>query len=327
MIRIRYFSPVDNLSKSVYEFDDEKITVKYKSLTVESDEKIDYKIIKSIKFWKMAEVRWFLVSFVLIGSVPFLNYAFSFFIPTNPTLQIIEKAMIALGFVLCIPSLQKNELVSFLTSGREYLATIKVNKRDNGLFLDALKLIKRKTEITSETNPIRPFPDMPAAFEIVQRDTVDFLNKSISRFYEDRIVDFEKSLVEEIVTEVKYGDLSGKTQIIKTGYNKSEFVWFYLLIPVCFLAIPIEVFFPHWMDSQSHFVLGFSLFILTLGIYFLLKYLKKEEVLFYGKNDQVLYWTRRNTSNRETLDQIVKYIQDHIPPDKNEEDLSEKRPL
>jgi hypothetical protein len=330
MIRIEYFSPLDNFSKSAYEFDAENITYKYKSLYIEAERKIEYQRIKFIELSNRANPRWFYFLFVFICAVVFLNsiallnLAHNPFSLTNPAFQVIDKALIILGFVIFILSLRKNELVSLFDEDREYLATISVNKKNRGFMLEGLDLIKRKTEIIIETNPANSFPDKLVAFEVVQFEILDFLNKSTTKFYEDRLIDVEKSLAEEVTTEVLYSELSGKTQIVKLGNDKANFVWIYFLFFLDFVVFPLDVFFPQLMDSRSRMILVVGMFALTTVAYFLLKFDKRETFLFYGHKDRVLYWTRVNNSNRKRMYQIVGYVQDHIPHDINSENPSER---
>jgi hypothetical protein len=307
MISINSFFPLDNFTRQVYEFFDEKVLIKTKSLTIETEHETKYEKIKVIQRKKYTDLRWFGITFFIITIIGVLHAILNWTCQSNPTIYFIEKLGAVLGLLLCIPVLHKIELCSFLDADRNYLANIRVNNHNRKLLEDAIKLIKQKSEIFSETNLADPLAGTPQIFEITQWDISDFLNKSVARFYEDRLVDSEKSLIEELVTEVKYCELSGKTQSIKVGnvcWSSLGWFWLFLSSTTFFL---IDIFSPQQTNGVAFYLFWGG--TIPSILMFILRYIKRETLLLKNKNNEVVWWARSNLTNRKKLEQIVEFIQ------------------
>jgi hypothetical protein len=175
----------DNLARRRYEFSDDRLVVKSRTLTLEAETEIRYRDIKVIRTSR------------------------------NPTFQLLGKITLIFVPALCIPAFRKHEFCSFLDADRNSLATIYVDRRNRQLVHEAIGLIRQRAEITSDSYLPAPSPERPPVFEVVRYDLPYFVNKSVARFYDDRVIDLETSLVKEFVAETRYSELSGRTRIIK----------------------------------------------------------------------------------------------------------------
>jgi hypothetical protein len=307
MISISSFYPFSNLARVSFEFCDEKIIFKTKSLTVDNEGEIKYEKIKVIKRKRLIDLRWVGTASWVIGLIGVFYFIFNWPHSSNSTILFIEKLLAILGLLLCIPAFRKREICSFLDSDRNPLATIEVKTNNRKLFEDAIYLIKQKTEIISETNLTNPLADTRPIFEITSWDIPDFLNKSVTRFYDDRFVDSEQSLLEEMVTEVKYCELRGKPKSIKAGNQLWSSLGCFLLGLCTAIITLFALFFPQLTKGiPIYLYLGWVILSILM---FVLRYAKKEVLVFYNKNDQEIWWTRPNASNRKKIDQIVEFIQ------------------
>jgi hypothetical protein len=315
MIRISSFDIMNNFAREIFEFSDEKILFKIKSLTVECEREIKYEKIKSIIHFKRVDLRWFWRGFFIIAIMSGLMFIRVLTHLNNPTINLIQRSGVVVGLILCIPAFHKNDYCSFVDEDKKYLFGIRIDSEiTRELLIMAIERIKQKTEIISDADPTNPLVDQPPVFEITQYDIPDFLHRSTSRFYEDRIIDHEKSLEMEMVTEVKYSELSGKIQSIKSGNNNWSTLWLSWFMFICFLTIFIFSFFP----LPGKFYLFFSYLlsgtvILLIPLHFL-QYIKREFLIFNNKNDQSIYWVTRNSANRKKLDEIVAFIQNKVTP-------------
>ena len=73
----------------------------------------------------------------------------------------------------------------------------------------------------------------------------------------------------------------------------------------------IIIFFPETFNystiPQIFFFIGAAVLIWLL-VYFM-KFVKRDVILFYNNNQQVIYWNWLNSRNREEMKQIVAFIQ------------------
>jgi hypothetical protein len=312
MIRINSFSIKDNFAQRTWEFQEKNIIARTKSLTIEFEREISYEKIGVIQSRKIRDMNWLCVAFIIIGTFYIGRIALNYFGLINSTFLFIEKVGLIAGLALIIPIFRKHEEYLFLDTDRNLQMTIRVGSTEQETLQEAINLIKQKTEIISETFPDDLLPNTLPLFEIIELNFLDFMSKSTARFYDDRIIDVEKSLEEETTTEIRYDELSGKTQIIKTGNNGWECVWPYLLMFTFIANRTVTIFFSQQIMGNrlySWVILGGLILVIPL---ILLKYIKKELLVFYNKNDEIIFWTRRNSANQKKLDQIVEFIQKTI---------------
>jgi len=316
MIKISSFSPKDSFSRRTWEFYDEYLTAKIKSLTSEYEIEVRYETIKAIQNQKSVDTSWLWVTFFIIGILGTLKLNFNYFDIAIPAITVIEKVVMIFALAFALPSFRKDEVFVFLDSDRNTLAkiliSVKVDEKNKRALLEAIQLIKQRTEITSEVYLNDPLPGISPVFEFTELNVPDFVNRSTVRFYEDKLIDVEKSLVEEVMTVIKYDELTGKTKIARMGNNSWDTVGCYWLIFVSITTMLIFVFFPQHILGNLLFtrmVLGGFLLLIPL---FLLKYIKSEILIFYDREDEGVFLTRVNSANHEKLKQVIEFIQGKI---------------
>jgi hypothetical protein len=313
MIKIKSFSPLANFTRRTWRFYDSKMAVRTKSLTSSFETEIQYEKIKVIQSKKVANVDWYWVAFAVICLQGITNIVLGYFRLSIPNIHIIEKAVIILALASLISAFRKYDYFSFLDIDKSYLATIKVDSNNKNALLEAINLIKQKTELINEIYPSNSLPNTPPVFEFTEFDLPDFFNKSTVRFYEDKIIDVEKSLVEEVTTVIKYDELSGKTKNEKRRNDNWFLACLYWLMLLCIIGASIAAFFSNQMGGSPLFrnlYFGGGL-VLSIPMFYL-QYIKSEFLIFYGNKDNEVFWTKENSANREKLDQIVEFIQERV---------------
>jgi hypothetical protein len=323
MILIKNFSPTNHFSRSIFEFDNEKLVEKFKSLSFETENEIYYSKIKKIQYRKRRELNWIWTAFILCGLVLVIHPIFSHFYQNNILILTIEKILTLIGLILCVPAFRRNDYCSFVSSEDEYLASIRIAKKDRQLFQQAIDLIKQKTEIISETNPSAPFPDIQPNFEIVTYDIPYFLKKSKTKFYPDKIVKLEKSIAEEVVSEIYYDQLDRKTKVLRIGNSNWGYAWSYLLFFITITFTAILIFFPELINIHLPYLYIWGFGYISLLPISLLKFIKKEHIAFYDHNEDIVLLLMQNSNNRGKIKQIFDFIRSHIP-DSSEKDSRRK---
>lgn len=316
MIKISSFSPLQNFSRWVWEFYDDKLVIKTKSITMDYDRDVKYEKIKSIQNKRTLELGWLRVSFTYIVLLGLISLGLDYFCITNPIIEAGKKIAVILALMPIIPAFGRNEYYSFLDKDNNLLATVRVNKKNKQTLLEAIQLIKQKTKITSETYFDDSLPSTPPVFQFTEFDFADFLNISKVSVYEDRIIDVEKSLAEEVTTVIRYDELSGETKFAKIGNEKWVFVWSYWLYFVCVTGISVSILFAEQIKGNYLFLnLFFGGLVLIIPLFFL-QYIKSEILIFHDKQDNGIFWTRVNSANREKLNHIVEFIKGKLVSEK-----------
>ena len=227
MITIKSFTPVDNFTRRSWEFHEDHMIVKTKSLTFDYGNKVEYAKIKSIRSKRVTDLNWIWASFVTIVLTGLITLGLNWFGIFIPNLSAIEKIVVIFAVVMLFPAFRRYEYYSFLDADKNFLATVRVNQQNKQSLLEAINLVKQKAEIASETYFDDPFPSTSPVFQYTEFDFADFWNKSDVRVYDNQIIDVEKSLAEEVTTVVKFDELSGETQFAKMGNDKWDYVWSY----------------------------------------------------------------------------------------------------
>lgn len=309
MIEIQTFEPFKNWMRRNYKFLDEKVVIKTKSSTADYENEIKYQEIKAINRRKISQQNgvWMGFWLIIISSIIISILNATHF--NNPTLQLIEPIGTILGMLFCLSIFHTDEFYGFLDKNRNYLGYLIVNKKNRTQVQEALHLIRQKTELFSDATLANPKTKQTALFELSTLDIPDFVNISVTRFYEDRLIDIEKSLTEELVTEIKYSELSGKTQIIHRGnesWNTALGYWIFLWVLVGnFFLVFFPQIFKIWSGIQYLFWGGLLMFVPL----YLMRFVKQEAICFYNTNDEVIYWAWISAKNREKIKQIVAFIQ------------------
>jgi len=313
MIQINSFIPTDNLTRRTWEFHEDKIVVKIKSLTIDVENEIRYEKIKSISTKKTADLNWIWITFFIFSILSVATLGLGYFHLMNPTLRVIEKVIAAIALLLALPSFRKHEFYYFWDAEKYHLANVKIdNDKKRVQITDAINLIKQKTEIITEIYLSDPLPNTPPVFEIVEFDFPDFLNKSTTRFYDDKIIVTHKSIVEEFARLKKYSEFNGKTKTARVGNDNWNYVWCYWMLFVCIAGFSISTFFAKQVSGNLHFAgLFFGGLALLVPLYFL-KYIKSEFLVFNDKNDDGILGIGVNKKNREKLNQIAEFIKGKV---------------
>jgi len=313
MIQINSFIPTDNFTRRIWEFHEDKIVIKTKSLTVDVENEIRYEKIKSISTIKTADLRWLWMSFFIIGILSITTLGFGYFHLMNPTLRLIEKVIAVIALLLILPSFRKHEFYYFWDAEKYHLANVKIDNEEKRVqIIGAINLIKKRTEIITEIYLSDSLPNTPPIFEIVEFDFPDFFNKSTTRFYDDRIIETHKSLVEETARVTKYKEFNGKTKTARVGNENWNYVWCYWMLFVCITGFSISTFFSKQISGNYLFGrLFFGSLALLIPLYFL-KYIKSEFLVFNNKDEEGILEIGVNKKNRKKLNQIAEFIKSKV---------------
>jgi hypothetical protein len=316
VIKIDSFTPVDNFTRRSWEFYDDQMVVKTKSLTFEYENEVKYVKIKSIQSKRRTDLKWIWASFVTVGLMGLITSGLIRLGIAIPNLDVIEKIVVICALVMLFPAFRRYEYYSFLDGDKNFLTTVRVNQKNKQSVLEAIKLIKQRAEITSETYFDDSLPGTSPVFQFTVFDFADFLNRSKVNVYDDKIIDVEKSLVEEVTTVIRYAELSGKTKIAKMGNDNWDYVWSYWLILVCITGISAATFFAEQLRGNYLLLKLFFGGLALLIPLFLFRYIKGEILIFYDKQDYGVFWTWVNASNREKLKQIVEFVKGKVESQK-----------
>ena len=308
MIKIKSFVPTNNFSRIYWEFFDDYMIAKMKSLTIEYERDIRYEKINSIQSKRMVELDWIRATAFTLILLEIVSLGLGWLDISIPI--IIKKTLAVCALLMLFPVFLRYEYYSFYDADNNFLASIKVNRKTKQLLLDAIKLIKQKTNITSEIYFDDALPSNKPNFQFSNFDFADFLNRETIMIYDDQIINIEKSLVEEITTITKFSGLSGKTKFAKLGNNNWDTFSSYWLFTVCITIIIMAIFFSEQVKGND---LAFSLSIGSLALTLplsLLSFIKGDILVFYDKQDNSIFWTRVNRRNRDKLNNIVEFIKD-----------------
>lgn len=308
MIEINTLDPFRGWTRRTYHFLDDKVVVKSKSITSDYEFEVQYKDIKVIQNKLVVNNGYGnLFGFYLVLIVLGINWIAEDLIVISPAFQFILQIGFVIGFFVALFFRYIEEMYGFLNEDRDVLTFIRVNSKNRQSVEQAIGIIRKKTQLLSETHLENPMDGQESLRTFTSWDIPDFLNKSVTYFYEDRLIDMEKSLTEELVTEIKYAELSGKTQVTKHANENWGVVsnyWFGLFI-MC-LGIVI-MFFPQ-TNPFVLFPLGASIIIWLLLL--AMQYLKQDIVYFYNRNQRIIYWSWLTSRNRKQMEQIIAFIEE-----------------
>ncbi len=312
MKKINSFAPVDDFTRRSWEFYDNHLVVKTKSLTFDYENEVAYEKIRSVRSRSRRDFNWLWTSFVTVGLVGIANLGLCYFWATSPIVDIIEKTVVISAIAMIPLAFLKYEYYSFLDADKNYLATVRVGKKNKQTLLEVIKIIKQKTEVINETYFDDPLPSDIPVFQFSEFDFADFLNRSKVSIYDDKIIDVERSLLEEVTTVIRFDELSGKIKFAKMGNDRWDYVWSYWLFFVCIMSISISIFFSEWLKGNQlfgHLIFGSLALLIPL---FFMRYIKSEILVFYDKQDNGVFLTRVNSANREKLSHIVEFVKNKV---------------
>ena len=312
MIRINSFTPVDNFTRRSWEFYDDQIVVKTKSLTFDYENEIKYEKIKYIRSKRMADLSWLWASFVIVVLLGLGMWVLNIVDLSVPSFSVIRKIAVVFALVMILPAFRTFEYYSFLDADKSFLVTVRVSSKSRPLLLDAIKLVKQKTKIIGESYFTDSFPSTQPLYQYEELDFPDFLNKAQVRFYKDRLVAVENSLAEKITTVIKYDEFSGKTKIVKIANERWDTVWSIWLFFMCITGLLVITFFEKQMEGNDLLLyLFYGGFGLLIPLFFL-RYIKSETLIFYDKQDNVIFGMKVSLVGREKLKQIVGFVEGKV---------------
>ncbi len=312
MIKISSFSPLENFAKTTWEFYDDHLVIKVKSLTLDYETEVSYEKIKIIRNRKIKDLNWVWAAFVISVLLGLASLGLDYFCMINSTIVAIEKAIGVLALILLIPAFRTQEFYSLLDGDKNYLAIVEIDKNNKKTILEVIHLIKQKTELIGETYLSDSLPSTPPVFQITEFDFPDFLNRARVNFYEDKLIEVEKSLAEEASTVIRYDEFSGKTKTARIGNDKWDIAWSYWLIFVCMVGVSTAIFFAEQIRGSLFFLqLIIGGLLLLIPIHFL-KYIKNEILIFYDKKENGIFWLETKSTTREKLNQIVEFVQEKV---------------
>jgi len=253
-----------------------------------------------------------LASFFTVGSLALAMLVSYWFHIRIPNYWVIARILLFIPLVMLFLAFRRYEDYLFIDVDNQVLTRVRVNPKEKQSLLEAIELIKQKTQVTNESYFDDSLPNMAPIFQFTEYDFADFLNKSTVRVYEDKIIDVEKSLVEEVTTITMFDELSGETKFAKMANDKWDYVWSYWMYFVFITGISAAILFAEHM--KGNYLFGYLFFgglALLIPLY-LFRYIKSEILFFIDKRDNVAFLTPVNSTNREKLNQIVDFIKGKV---------------
>jgi hypothetical protein len=324
MIKISSFYPFAGLLSVTQEFHEEKAFVKMKSLTYEHDSEFDYKDVGGISDGFYANSSQCNFGFWLLLVMGFILSVFCNSLYANPILLRIGQILYVCGLLLYITGFKKSWWIYISDRHDNTLTYVKLTRKNHDLMLQVIETIKNGSGNMQEITAADPFPAKTPAFEHVYYD-IPKMKKITDRFYENEIIGFEKGIFLESVYNIKYSQLSGKFDQAKWGSDILEFS-FSITLPIIAtiggfnygFGIELGIPFP-----PSLRYLQATLFVLSL-MSWPLGFLKREVIRFYGKDENIAYWTYVNRNNKEKVEEIIRFVQSKISPVTDNELLKEQ---
>jgi len=320
LLKFSTFYPFSNFLRITHQFLDDKVIVKQKSLTTEYDFEVNYKDIVKIVYRNHADSDKSSFALSVIGIVGILAIFFSSLLHENVTVLRTMQILFLAGIALFVWGFIKAKYCYFVDTNNMFVPAIRINSVNEESLHNAVKSVKQKSKDIVEASPKNPFPETNPVFEFIEYDVPDFLNKSTTRFYENELIDSEKSFTDEVVTRVRYKDLNsqitrgrhGNSNWISIGCNLG-YVAFFVLSSMFLFGLPV-----------TGMGIRISLIFLALAlIAFLLKFVKEEYVYLQDKRNRTVYWMKISRANREKVDEIIQFLQKKIS--ENSASLYEKR--
>ena len=309
MIKITSFYPFQNFLRVTQEFNEDKATVKVKSLTYERDYEIDYKDLKEIsdKFHTSEDQIGFgigflaLITFTLI--LFFKNiYAYSVLLRTVQVLYIC-------GFIVFITGFKKNWQIYFTDKNGNTLTHVKQNTKNAELISKATELITSRVGSIQEITATDPFPEEKPIFEIIEYDVFEF-EKSIEKFYEDNLITHYQTLFKESAYSTAYSRFSGKVFRGKVSAIP-WFSYFCNLMYAVFILMGLDLAFN--LRTRIDFLIIFRILLVLFIVCWLLSFLKREVIGLYDHDENIAFGTYVNQKNKAKTEEVIQFIQSKIP--------------
>jgi len=307
MLRFTSFFPMASFLKIELEFGDETINHKFKSLEEEGQIEIPYSKIAHIQFSNRADTRWLTIGFIFAITDAILVAALFNFFPQicgNLNVYWVGRMIFLLGITLCLAGFIKRDFCSFLDKDHEYLAGIAITNKNLDDVYEAIEFVKAKTTIISETYPDLLDQNKNPKFELITYRLPNYFYKNTTLFYDDKILDVEKSLVIELTSEYKYNDLMPKITISKHGDTSWNTVALYIVAIGVLSSASLDLFFPSTQIGLMSIWISIGFSIIPI----LLSYIKNEIVFFYDKNDHVAFNINIPRGKKQSVEEIIQFV-------------------
>jgi hypothetical protein len=324
MIKVISFSLFQSLLRVTQEFHEEKALVKVKSLTFEREYEFEYKNVREISDAFHANSSQIVFSFWILffsslGIVWFWRFLYS-----NPLFLRIWQAVYISAWLLFLTGFKRSWRIYFSDANDRILTFIKQTGKNQDLIPQIVKLIKKNSDDLQEISAADPFPDENPKFENIDHNIVE-MHKTTDRFYDDRIIGFQKGIYGEEVYNIQYNQLSGQ---VFHGKRSQDVLCFLMPISGLIISMILGLSFGFNISFERAYFRGmWQLITVLLALTFasgLLGLVKREVFGFYGKDGSILYWTYINRTNRNKFSEIVQFVQSRITPEETNQMLKEQ---
>lgn len=316
MIKLTSFYPFSNFMRITQEFHEDKAVVKWSSLKAEREYTFNYNKITRISYSKEASESqmFFGLSLALLSII--VVVLFSSQIHANPLALRSVRVLFLLTVSIFVTGLIHHKYYYFYDKDGNHITFIKATRNNHGSIEKAINLTKSASPKIKETTPLKPFLDINPIFEMTYYDTPYYLNIITVKFSEDMLIAHHKSVIGESAQIVEYNSLSGEVMRGKESNSSWATAYYFILVLSTFTAGLYSLFdiLPRQFFLYTEYILG-----ILLVIFILLRYIKKEVIGLYDKNENIVYWTWVNKSNKEKIEEIIRYVQSRIPAENKEE--------
>lgn len=313
MIKITSFYPLQSWLQLIHEFQDDKIIIKKRSLSENFEVKVEYSQITEIRYISRANADFTFTGLVLIGLIAVFSLYFHKSLYENLVLLTSVRFLFPIAaFLYFIGFIIKRLYCQLLNHQGNVIASIKVDRDNLEDIYAAVELIKQKAKKTvDELDISRPFPEAEPTHELIEYDIPDFISKSTIRLYDTELINYEKSLVEETITAVKYSDvhqfLYGKFGNTQWGTISLHL----LLITLGISASRIVYNLPYILD---HAIRQFAIpLVIISSALMLLMYVKSDVIYLINDEDYTLTYIKFNKKNKKDVRQILELINSKSP--------------
>jgi len=312
MIKITSFHPFQGWLKVTQEFHEDKAFVKMKSLTFEREFEFEYKDVHEISETVYANNSQMNFGFWLLGFTAFTLVLCRNLINAHSILLLIEQVLYVCGLFLFITSFKKSWQIDLSDKNGNFLTNIKRTRQNHDSITKVIDMIKNNSEHIRNFTVASPFPDKKSAFEHTEFE-IPNLRKTTTRFYENEIIGFQKSIFAEYLFIIQYSQLNGKVYRGKSG---NDLLGISMLIAGLIVSIILGFIYGFGIHlgitpSQNLGYFVFTLLALSL-ISWPLGFLKREVIGLYDKNGSIAYWTYINKTSKDNVERTVEFIQSKI---------------
>lgn len=315
MIKLTAFYPFSNFLRVTQEFYDDKAIIKSNSLKSEYDFEFKYEDVGEISdafYGSNGQLNFSFWSLVVINLI--LTFFCSWLYDNITWLRIGQLLFITCLF-LFLSSFIRKRYIYLLDKNKNVLVSIMETRKNRDTVKKIIEIIKRKSEIVNEISTLTPFPKINFEFEYNYID-ISNIEKSTDRFYEDKIIGFQKSITGKSAYEVPYNRLSGEFERWKISNDVFSLA---LSIFLILQAISSGLYFGFGIryGGISLLQITYSLIVL-LVVSFIINFIKIEAFTLYDKNGQVAYWAYINKNEKEKVEKIIEYVKSRIPEENKE---------